>query len=74
MAAFDEVCDEMRAGWQPADRTGRKDFALAVARHADRWAMFALLDGRLIRPELLKRAKPEPGLTPSGRVFTEDNA
>jgi RNA ligase len=36
----------------------RKDFALAVATHPDRWAMFALLDGHDIRPRLLVLAKP----------------
>jgi hypothetical protein len=36
--------------------------------------MFQSLDGRDIRPELLKRSRPEAFVTPSGRTFTEDNA
>ncbi len=52
----------------------RKDFALAVARHPQRWALFALLDGRDIGPKLLQAARPDGDTTPSGRTFTEDNA
>lgn len=73
---FAAVCDLMPEDWKPyaADRHARAMFARHAATHPDKWAMFALLDGRDIRPELLKRAKPEPFLTPSGRTFTEDNA
>ena len=47
---------------------------LVAAKHPDKWALFALLDGHDIRPELLKRAQPGPFLTPTGRAYTEDNA
>lgn len=72
--AYHEQVAAMPDGWVPADRAGRKDFALKVLDHPDKWAMFALLDGRDIEPELLKRAKPEPYITPSGRIFTEETA
>ncbi|MCW6008711.1 2'-5' RNA ligase [Micromonospora sp. CPCC 205371] len=52
----------------------RKDFAAVAVSHPEKWAMFLLLDGRDIRPELWKRAKPEPYLTPSGRTYGEDTA
>lgn len=52
----------------------RKEFALAVAGNPDRWALFALLDGRDIRSKLLQHAKPEGDANPAGRSFTEDNA
>lgn len=64
-------------GGQPLfGRENRKAFAFAVdpVNNPDAWAMFALLDGRDIRPELLKRARPEPGITPAGRVYGEDTA
>jgi RNA ligase len=51
----------------------RKDFALTVSSHPDRWAMFALMDGRDIRGKLLLGAKPDP-LSFSGRAFGEDDA
>jgi RNA ligase len=60
--------------WTSDDRAGRKEFAMVAAQHPDRWALFALLDGRDIGPELLKRAQPGPYLTPSGRVYTEETA
>lgn len=57
------------------DRTAsRKDLALVFKQHPMAWALFALLDGKDIRPKLLHNAKPEPDVTPSGRVYTEDNA
>lgn len=71
---FATVRAQMPVGWTGADRAGRKDFALAAIRHPDSWALFALLDGRDVRPELLKRAQPGPFLTPTGRTYTEDNA
>ncbi len=77
LAAFHRVIDAMPDGWvdefsMPASREVRKAFALAVADSSDRWAMFALLDGRDITGELYKRARPEPFLTPHGeRVLSE---
>jgi RNA ligase len=73
-AEFAKTTEAMPEGWSSADRAGRKDFALVAARHPDKWALFVLLDGRDIGPELLKRARPEPFVTPAGRTFTEDNA
>jgi RNA ligase len=66
--AYQEIVDNLPAGWV------RKDFAAAAVAHPLRWALFALLDGRDLGPELLKRARPDPFVTPSGRTFTEDNA
>jgi putative RNA ligase len=71
---YEKVRATMPDGWTPADRVGRKDFAMVAAQHPDKWALFNLLDGKDIDGELLKRAKPEPYLTPSGRVYTEDTA
>lgn len=71
---FNEMCASMPQGWNQADRAGRKAFAMKAAQHPDKWALFALLDRKPIGPELLKRARPEPYITPSGRIFTEDNA
>lgn len=76
-ASYDEVVAQVAAAdpdWTATDRAGRKEFALIAARHPDKWALFALLDGRDIRPELLKRADPGPFLTPTGRTYSEDNA
>ncbi|MET0416620.1 MAG: RNA ligase [Actinoplanes sp.] len=75
--AFDDLCQQVvlkNVGWRPGDRQARKDFAALAVSHSDPWAMFALLDGRDLRPELLKRARPEPFVTPTGRTYTEDNA
>ena len=52
----------------------RKDFAMAAKEREDSWAMFSLLDGRDIVPELWKRAKPAAFLTPVGHAFSEDTA
>lgn len=57
-----------------SDGFSRKDFALLAMATPDKWALFHLLDGRDIRGELLKRAKPDPYLTPSGRTYSEDTA
>lgn len=73
-AEFRALVAQMPDGWTPSDRAGRKDFAAVAVPHPDKWAMFLLLDGRDLRPELLKRARPEPYVTPSGRTFNEDNA
>lgn len=61
-------------GWNPKSREGRKYFAELAGTHPDKWALFALLDGRDIYGELLKRAKPEPFITPSGRIYSEETA
>jgi RNA ligase len=58
----------------PEDRPHRATFAKVAAKHPDSWALFRLLDDRRIDDELLKRARPEPFLTPSGRTYSEDNA
>jgi RNA ligase len=73
-AEYTAIRDVMPDSWQQTDRAGRGEFARLAVPHPDKWAMFNLLDGRDIRPELLKRAKPEPYLTPTGRTYTEDNA
>lgn len=53
----------------------RKDFAIRAAESANKWAMFALLDGRDIEPEIIKRARPEANLFPSNlRCQIEDAA
>jgi RNA ligase len=67
-ADFAAVCARLGDGWQ------RRDFALAVAAHPQRWAMFQLLDDRDLTPELLKRARPEADWTPSGMARDEDTA
>lgn len=64
----------MPVDWDPTTSEGRKAFAHLAISSPDAWALFALLDGRDIYPELLKRAKPEAFLTPSGRIFTEETA
>ncbi|MEV2239605.1 RNA ligase [Micromonospora sp. NPDC049891] len=66
--AYAEVVAALPAGF------GRKEFAAAAVPHPLKWALFLLLDGRDPRPELWKRAKPEPYLTPSGRTHGEDTA
>jgi RNA ligase len=71
---YTTVCAQMPAGWLPGDRAGRRDYAMVAARHPDKWALFNLLDGKDIRGELLRRAKPGPNVTPTGRVHTEDTA
>ncbi|MBO0869409.1 MAG: 2'-5' RNA ligase [Micromonosporaceae bacterium] len=63
----DLVCD-LPEGWT------RKDFALAAATDPLRWALFATLDGKDIRPALWREVKPEADWTPSGRSYTEDTA
>lgn len=66
--------DKMPSTVRPDDRASRADFARIASQHPDRWAMFALLDGKDIRAKLLTDAKPEAFVTPSGRIFTEDAA
>ncbi len=63
--------DAVRAGLPQG--SGRKDFAIAVTGRPHAWALFALLDGKDIRPKLRSAAKPGP-LGPSGRTFSEDDA
>lgn len=71
---YTKVRDGMPSNWQQGDRASRAVFARVAGIHPDKWALFALLDGRDIRPELLKRAKPEPYITPAGRTYGEDTA
>jgi RNA ligase len=71
---YTRVRDAMPDAWQAGDRASRAEFAKVAAKLPDSWALFALLDGKDIRPKLLVNAKPEPYLTPSGRTYTEDNA
>jgi RNA ligase len=71
---YTRVRDAMPGTWQAGDRASRAEFAKVAAKHPDSWAMFALLDGKDIRPKLLYNAKPEPYVTPSGRTYTEDNS
>ncbi len=53
----------------------RKDFAMKVAQSPNKWALFPMLDGQVMRPELLKRARPEANLFPSNlRCQSEDVA
>lgn len=52
----------------------RKDFAALAVPHPLKWALFLLLDGKDPRPELWRRAEPEPFWTPAGRTFGEDTA
>lgn len=62
---------------QRTTREGRKAYATVATSpkfREDSWALFALFDDRDICPELLKRSRPEPYLTPTGRTYTEDNA
>lgn len=79
LADFYKAIDAMPDGWVdefhlPASGEVRKQFALVVADSPDRWAMFALLDGRDITGELYKRAKPDAFLTPYGRAQSEETA
>jgi RNA ligase len=73
---YTDVAFQVPADWDPTTRDGRKVFAVIALEQPqeDRWALFAQLDGRDIRPELLKRARPAPFLTPTGRTYGEDVA
>lgn len=75
---YRETIRQMPEGWAlpllPEDRHHRATFAQVAAKHPDNWALFRLLDDRDVRGELLKRARPEPFLTPTGRTYSEDNA
>jgi hypothetical protein len=55
------------AGWT------RKEFAAVAVKHVWKWALFKLLDGREIRAELLRHARPD-AMTASGRSYGEDTA
>lgn len=68
LQVYAEILGMMPAGFS------RKDFAVYAGPHPDKWALFRLLDGQEIGSELLKRAKPEPFLTPTGRTYGEDTA
>ena len=67
-AAYNDLIADLPAG------SGRREFAARAVQHPHKWALFMLLDGRDIRPQLLYNAKPEPYLTPAGRIFGEDTA
>ena len=56
------------------DRWSRKDFALWIQGHEQKWAFFALLDGKDIEDSVWKELKPAADWNPLGRVLTEDNA
>lgn len=66
--AYAELTADLDSGWT------RKDFAMRAGRHPLAWALFALLDGKDIRPKLWSYAKPEAFWTPAGRRFGEDTA
>jgi len=78
LADFHQILERQPVQYEPdgqdLDRAERKAFALRVAEHPDRWAMFALLDGRDITAQLYQRAKPGPFLTPTGRTHSEETA
>jgi RNA ligase len=59
---------------QLPDGFSRKEFAALAAKHPLKWALFLLLDGRDIYPELLKRARPEAFQIPTAVQHTEDTA
>lgn len=71
--AYKQIIPRMPTGWNPVSREGRKAFAAVAAGTPDSWAMFQILDGRDIRPELWRRARPE-ATTPSGHSYSEDTA
>jgi RNA ligase len=56
------------------DRFTRRDFATLATSSKHKWALFLALDGRDIRSELLKRAKPEAFQIPTAVQHTEDTA
>lgn len=72
-ANYEAALSQLPEGWDPATREGRKDFAAIAARHRDSWALFALLDGKDITLELLRRARPEAFVTPTGRAPSEED-
>ncbi len=75
MSDVDDAEVRLRASFAEIEEgLSRKDFALAVGRHPQRWALFQLLDGRDIRPKLLLHAKPAGDTGPAGRTFDEDSA
>lgn len=57
-----------------SDGFSRKDFALAAKSTTVAPLLFALLDGKDITSRLWRSARPEAGLTPSGRIYSEENA
>lgn len=66
--AYRELVGRLPDGWS------RKDFAIEAVKHPEKAALFALLDGRDIRPAFLRDAKPAADWTPSGRAYSEDVA
>jgi RNA ligase len=65
---YGEIVAALPDGWS------RRDFAAVASTHELRWALFRMLDERDCGAELLRRARPEAYLTPSGRTYTEDTA
>ena len=75
LAFHDVIADLPHVRFVTGDkRAAKKEFALVAKDHPDAWALFALYDGKDIRPKLWEAAKPEAFLTPSGRTFGEDAA
>lgn len=52
----------------------RKDFALAVAMHPLKWALFSRLTGKDYTADLWKNARPQAFQTPRGLAYSEDTA
>lgn len=70
---FRQVLDEM-GGANTREREFRKNFALAVKDHP--WAsyFFLMLVDKVYIHKIWEELKPEGNVTPSGKVFTEDNS
>lgn len=56
--AYDRILNEV--GVNPS----KKEFAIVAKSHSYSWALFQLWDGKDIRPEVLKRAKPAHNYSP----------
>jgi len=67
-AAFFDIMAALKGGFS------RKDFATAAKATPVAAHLFALLDGKDIKPRLWRDVRPEAGWTPSGRLFTEETA
>lgn len=66
--AYRDLMATLPEGWT------RRDFAARAVQHEDKWGLFAVLDGKDPRPQLLKLAKPEAFITPARLARTEDTA
>lgn len=66
--AYETLVGSLPDGWT------RKDFAMKAVEHRERAALFALLDGRDPWDQMLRDARPEGSVTPSGRQWSEDTA